>query len=100
MAEYAPKGRGLERVLGTGALFSTAYGNVLVKARGAHLDPSVLAASQMCFGLVPLVAAGAWLEGSPLEFHWTPLAVVCLLYLAVVGSGDVESEEQKNHEGH
>src|SRR5215208_4913499 len=28
MAEYAPKGRGLERVLGTGALFSTAYGNV------------------------------------------------------------------------
>src|SRR5215217_7318619 len=28
MAEYAPKGRGLERVLGTSALFSTAYGNV------------------------------------------------------------------------
>ena len=28
MAEYRPKNRGLERVLGTGALFSTAYGNV------------------------------------------------------------------------
>jgi len=28
MAEYTPKGRGLERVLGTSALFSTAYGNV------------------------------------------------------------------------
>jgi len=28
MAEYRPKGRGLERVLGTSALFSTAYGNV------------------------------------------------------------------------
>src|SRR6266550_3758825 len=28
MAEYRPKGLGLERVLGTGALFSTAYGNV------------------------------------------------------------------------
>jgi basic amino acid/polyamine antiporter, APA family len=28
MAEYRPKGRGLERVLGTGSLFSTAYGNV------------------------------------------------------------------------
>ena len=28
MAEYRPKGQGLERVLGTGALFSTAYGNV------------------------------------------------------------------------
>jgi basic amino acid/polyamine antiporter, APA family len=28
MAEYRPKHRGMERVLGTGALFSTAYGNV------------------------------------------------------------------------
>src|ERR1700742_4043988 len=28
MAEYRPKNRGLERVLGTGALFATAYGNV------------------------------------------------------------------------
>src|SRR6266513_218232 len=28
MAEYRPAGRGLERVLGSGALFSTAYGNV------------------------------------------------------------------------
>src|SRR3954469_23010780 len=28
MAEYRPKNLGLERVLGTGALFSTAYGNV------------------------------------------------------------------------
>src|SRR5437016_3850506 len=28
MARYRPKGLGLERVLGVGALFSTAYGNV------------------------------------------------------------------------
>ena len=28
MAERRPKGAGLKRVLGTGALFSTAYGNV------------------------------------------------------------------------
>src|SRR5438034_9219121 len=28
MARYRPRGVGLERVLGTGALFSTAYGNV------------------------------------------------------------------------
>jgi drug/metabolite transporter (DMT)-like permease len=66
--------------------FSTAYGNVLVKARGGHIDPAVLAAGQMAFGLVPLLAVGAWTEGSPLAFRWTPSAVVCLLYLAVVGS--------------
>ena len=34
MAEYRPKNQGLERVLGTGALFSTAYGRVRLNANG------------------------------------------------------------------
>src|SRR5258706_7882947 len=34
--------------------FCAAYANVLVKAYGLHLQPSVLAAGQMMFGLVPL----------------------------------------------
>ena len=46
MAEYRPKGRGLERVLGTGALFSTAYGNV-----GSSI--------YYALGLVAIYAAGA-----------------------------------------
>lgn len=68
-----------------GAL-AAAYANVLVKASGSHIDPAVLAAGQMGFGLVPLLVVGALLEGNPMRFHWTGLAVVCLLYLAVVGS--------------
>jgi drug/metabolite transporter (DMT)-like permease len=68
-----------------GAL-AVAWANVLVKARGAHLDPSVLAAGQMACGFVPLAAAGVLWEGSPLKLNWTPLAVVCLLYLTLVGS--------------
>jgi len=63
-----------------------AYANVLVKARGKHLDPAVLAGSQMFFGLLMLLAAAISLEGNPLHFHWTPMAVVALVYLAVVGS--------------
>jgi APA family basic amino acid/polyamine antiporter len=51
MAEYRPKGRGLERVLGTGALFSTAYGNV-----GSSI--------YYALGLVAIYAAGA----TPLVF--------------------------------
>jgi drug/metabolite transporter (DMT)-like permease len=63
-----------------------AYANVLVKQRGAKLEPGVLAGGQMLFGLIPLLAIGIPLEGSPLEFHWTRMAVIALFYLAIVGS--------------
>ena len=63
-----------------------AYSNVLVKARGQHLDPAILAGGQMFFGLIPLLLIGIPLEGNPFNFHWTPMAVVSLFYLAIVGS--------------
>lgn len=66
--------------------FCAAYANVLVKARGGHLDPAVLAAGQMIFGLVPLLAVGRWLEGSPFAFHWTARALGAMFYLALVGT--------------
>jgi drug/metabolite transporter (DMT)-like permease len=67
------------------ALFA-AYSNVLVKAYGRNLDPAILSGGQMFFGLIPLLLVGIPLEGNPFRFHWTPMAVVALLYLAVVGS--------------
>lgn len=67
------------------ALFA-AYSNVLVKAYGRKLDPAVLSGGQMFFGLIPLLLIGIPLEGNPFNFNWTPMAVVALLYLAVVGS--------------
>src|SRR5215216_5837723 len=63
-----------------------AYSNVLVKARGKNLDPAIMTAGQMLFGLLLLLVAGFTLEGNPFRFHWTPMAVISLLYLAVVGS--------------
>ena len=63
-----------------------AYSNVLVKAYGKNLNPAIMAAGQMLFGLLLLLAVGIPLEGNPLRFHWTPMAVIALLYLAVVGS--------------
>ena len=66
--------------------FFGSYSNVLVKAYGTHLDPRMLAAGQMIFGFVPLLAIGIFTEGNPLRFHWTTTAVICLLYLVVVGS--------------
>lgn len=63
-----------------------AYSNVLVKAYGKNMDPAVLAAGQMFFGLLLLLAVGIPLEGNPLRIHWTPMAWIALLYLAVVGT--------------
>ena len=68
-----------------GAL-AAALSNVLIKRHKTAMDPAVLAAGQMVFGLVPLLVVGGVTEGNPLHFHWTPMAVICLLYLAIVGS--------------
>jgi drug/metabolite transporter (DMT)-like permease len=65
---------------------SAAYSNVLVKARGKNLDPAIIAAGQMLFGLIPLLLIGIPLEGNPLRFHWTGMAIAALFYLAIVGS--------------
>ena len=67
------------------AMFA-AYSNVLVKAYGKHLNPAVLSAGQMFFGLLLLLAVGIPLEGNPFQLHWTPIAVIAMLYLAIVGS--------------
>ncbi|MDQ2976422.1 MAG: EamA family transporter [Acidobacteriota bacterium] len=66
--------------------FCAAYANVLVKTYGLNLQPSVLAAGQMVFGLVPLLLIGIPLEGNPLHYHWTAMAVISLFYLAIVGT--------------
>jgi len=50
MAEYAPKGRGLERVLGSGALFSTAYGNV-----GSSIYYALGLVAVFALGMTPIV---------------------------------------------
>jgi drug/metabolite transporter (DMT)-like permease len=63
-----------------------AYSNVLVKARGRKLNPGFIAAGQMLFGLIPLLLIGIPFEGNPLNFRWTRMAIVSLLYLAIVGS--------------
>ena len=65
---------------------SAAYANVLVKARSIQLAPAMLAAWQMIFGIVPLFVLGLCVEGNPVRFHWTPTAIFCLLYLAIIGS--------------
>jgi APA family basic amino acid/polyamine antiporter len=50
VAEYAPRGRGLQRVLGTSALFSTAYGNV-----GSSIYYALGLVAVFALGMTPVV---------------------------------------------
>ena len=65
---------------------SAAFSNVWLKARKMNLAPSMLAAWQMFFGIIPLVILGLVTDGNPIALHWTMRAILCLFYLAVVGS--------------
>lgn len=68
-----------------GAL-AAAYSNVLVKQRGTKVDLSVLVAGQMACGLVPLLFLALLVEGNPSRMSWTPTALLCVGYLALVGT--------------
>src|ERR671915_638771 len=50
MARFRPKGLGLERVLGVGALFSTAYGNV-----GSSIYYALGVVAVLALGMTPVV---------------------------------------------
>jgi len=63
-----------------------AFSNVLLKRRALEVAPAMIAAWQMLFGILPLVALGFAFEGNPVHFHWSTMSMFCLLYLAVIGS--------------
>ena len=63
-----------------------AYANVFIKARLQHIDSSVIAAGQMVWGIFPLLALGAVLEGDPFTHRWSAKSALALAYLALIGS--------------
>jgi drug/metabolite transporter (DMT)-like permease len=83
-------GTGTEALWGSVAIvlaaLSAAYADVLIKVHGGHIDPAFLTMIQMLTGTAPLLAVGLLTEGNPLTFEWTALAVVSIVYLAVIGS--------------
>jgi drug/metabolite transporter (DMT)-like permease len=66
--------------------FGAAYASVLTKAKGLREHPASLVCGQMLVGLIPLWLVGFWTEGNPADFHWTRQAVICVVYLAIIGS--------------
>lgn len=66
--------------------FGAAYASVLTKARGQAQHPAGLVFAQMLVGQLPLWLVGLLTEGNPLAFRWTGQAVICVVYLAIIGS--------------
>lgn len=63
------------------------FAYVFVKARSVRrLRPEVLTCGQMLCAAGPMLIFATVREGNPLNLHWTPLAIGCLLYLALAGS--------------
>ena len=71
----------------TGASAAVGFAYVFVKSHdGRRLRPEVITCGQMLCAVGPMLVFGAVREGNPLALHWTPVAVGCLLYLALAGS--------------
>jgi drug/metabolite transporter (DMT)-like permease len=82
---------GRQALLGCAAVTASsacvAFAYVFVKARGRRgLRPEVLSCGQMVCAVGPMLLFAAVREGSPLALNWTPVAIGCLLYLALAGS--------------
>ena len=70
----------------TGGAACVALAYTVVKARLDDVSPMVILVGQMVAGCVPLLLAGAIIEGSPTTFAWSGRSIAALLYLATVGS--------------
>jgi drug/metabolite transporter (DMT)-like permease len=71
----------------TGGALCVGFAYVYVKARGGRrLRPEVLTCGQMICAAGPMLAFAMIHEGNPLARPWTPLAIGCVLYLAIAGS--------------
>lgn len=66
--------------------FCAAYASVLTKAKGQSEHPASLVFWQMVVGQIPLWLVGLATEGNPFDFRWTRQAVICVIFLAIVGS--------------
>jgi drug/metabolite transporter (DMT)-like permease len=71
-------------VTASSACVAVAY--VMMKRRGASLDPSVILAGQLLAGAVPLALYSRIVEGDPSGFQWSRTALLSGLYLALLGS--------------
>ena len=62
------------------------YASVLTKAKLQGINSATIVFFQMLIGQIPLWILGITFEGNPINFNWSARAVICVFYLAVMGS--------------
>ena len=73
-------------VMIVGGAYAAAHSSILVKAKAGTIHPATLVFSQMICGLPAIIIYSLVREGNPFTFHWTWKAVVCVVYLSVIGT--------------
>jgi drug/metabolite transporter (DMT)-like permease len=66
--------------------YAAAQASILIKAKGSLLHPASLVFAQMICGLPIIIIYALVQEGNPFSFRWTWRAVICVLYLTVLGT--------------
>lgn len=66
--------------------YCAAQASILVKAKAGGLHPATLLWGQMVCALPFIVAYSLAVEGNPFDLKWTATAVICVLYLALIGT--------------
>jgi drug/metabolite transporter (DMT)-like permease len=66
--------------------YCAAQASILVKAKAEGIHPAALVFCQMLCGLPLIIIYSLSVEGNPLTFHWTWVAVISVLYLTLVGT--------------
>lgn len=66
--------------------YAAAQASILVKARGTNIHPASLVFCQMLCGMPAIVIYSLLREGNPVNFNWSPKALVCVLYLSMLGT--------------
>lgn len=66
--------------------YAAAQASILIKAKGGSFHPASLVFGQMLCGIPSIVVYALATEGNPLDLRWTWRAVVCVLYLSILGT--------------
>ncbi len=66
--------------------YAAAQASILIKSKGGSFHPASLVFGQMICGLPLIIIYSLLVEGNPLDFHWTWRAVICVVYLTIVGT--------------
>jgi drug/metabolite transporter (DMT)-like permease len=66
--------------------YCAAQASILVKAKAGDMHPAALLFGQMICALPFLVTYSLTFEGIPTKFHWSWIAVACVIYLSLLGT--------------